>query len=88
MQRHVPTRTCIGCRMLFPKKQLLRIVRTPEGEVQLDLKGKVSGRGAYVCSAPCIEKAVSGKQLERALQVTLQKEDKLRLEKEIHEQVP
>lgn len=67
-QKHVPIRTCIGCRTAQPKKAMLRIVRTPEGEVLPDPTGKKSGRGAYICcSQQCLEAALSGKKLERAL---------------------
>ncbi|BAS27535.1 RNase P modulator RnpM [Limnochorda pilosa] len=67
-QRHVPERTCVGCRTTRPKRELVRVVRTPEGAVELDPTGKRSGRGAYLCrNMECLEKAVRGKGLERAL---------------------
>jgi predicted RNA-binding protein YlxR (DUF448 family) len=60
--RKAPQRSCISCRKVFDKKDLLRIVRTPEGEVVVDPSGKMSGRGAYICSDPeCIKKQLSGK---------------------------
>lgn len=60
--RKTPKRSCISCRQVFEKKDLLRIVRTPEGEVVVDPSGKMSGRGAYICSSPeCISKQLSGK---------------------------
>lgn len=66
--RRVPTRTCVGCRQVRPKRALVRVVRTPQGEVQVDPTGKRAGRGAYVCpSEACLEKAFRGRQLERAL---------------------
>jgi len=61
-------RQCLGCREMREKKELLRVVRTPEGTVALDFRGKLPGRGAYVCrSAECLEKAVRTRALERAL---------------------
>lgn len=71
-KRKIPQRTCIGCRTVRPKRDLVRIVRTPEGEVLLDSTGKRSGRGAYVCpDESCVEQAFRKKQLERALEVTI-----------------
>lgn len=68
-RRKEPERTCIGCRSVRPKRQLVRVVRTPEGEVTVDFTGKRSGRGAYVCpDETCLNAAVTGKRLERALQ--------------------
>jgi len=64
-----PTRTCLGCGGAFDKKSLVRIVRTPEGEVLVDPTGKRSGRGAYVCrDKACLEKAIKGKRLQRSLE--------------------
>lgn len=66
--RHVPTRMCVGCQEMKPKREMLRVVRTPEGEVLLDPTGKKSGRGAYVCpQAVCLDQAVKSRRLERAL---------------------
>ena len=67
--RKIPQRMCVGCREKRDKKDLLRVVRTPEGEILLDGRGKVSGRGAYVCSdVACLKKARKSKALERALE--------------------
>lgn len=75
MPKKIPMRMCVGCREMFPKKQLLRVVRTPEGEVVIDLTGKKSGRGAYVCQdAECLKKAIRHRQLERALETRLGEE--------------
>ncbi len=64
-----PQRKCLGCGLMKDKKSLLRVVRSPEGEINLDLTGKANGRGAYVCpAAECIKKAVKSKALERALE--------------------
>ena len=65
-------RMCFGCREMKEKKELIRVVRSPEGEVSLDPGGKKSGRGAYVCrSAECLKRAIKQKQLERQLDVAL-----------------
>ena len=67
-----PQRTCLGCREVRNKNELVRIVRTPEGEVIVDAKGRANGRGAYICSnAECLRKAVRTKALERALKVEI-----------------
>ncbi|HOA34931.1 MAG TPA: YlxR family protein [Bacillota bacterium] len=68
-QRKIPMRICVGCRDKKPKRELLRLVRTPESEVQIDLSGKMSGRGAYICKQKaCLEKALKGKRLEKNLE--------------------
>ncbi len=70
--RKIPMRMCVGCREMKEKRQLIRIVRSPEGEVSLDPTGKKSGRGAYVCrSADCLKRAIKQKQLERQLETPL-----------------
>ena len=67
MQKRVPIRMCLGCRESFAKKELLRIVRTPDGDISLDLTGKKAGRGAYICrSTDCLAKAKKSRGLERA----------------------
>ena len=73
--RKIPMRMCVGCREMKEKKELIRVVRSPEGEVSLDPVGKKPGRGAYVCrSAECLKRAIRQKQLERQLDVTLPSE--------------
>ncbi len=70
--KKIPMRMCVGCREMKEKRELIRIVRTPEGEVALDAAGKRSGRGAYVCrQAECLRRAIRQKQLERQLEITL-----------------
>jgi len=70
--KKIPMRMCVGCREMKEKRELIRIVRTPEGDAVLDHTGKKSGRGAYVCrSADCLKRAVKQKQLERQLEITL-----------------
>lgn len=67
-QRKIPMRKCSGCAGHFPKGELLRMVRTPDGEIVLDEKGKVSGRGVYLChNATCLKKARKTRRLEVAL---------------------
>lgn len=69
-RRHVPQRTCIGCRNPRDKRELLRIVRSPEGEIAFDPTGKRSGRGAYVCrDEACLERALQARTLGAALKV-------------------
>lgn len=75
--KKISQRTCIGCGETHNKKEMVRIVRSPEGEVSLDRSGKKPGRGAYVCPNPaCIEKAFQSKSLEKALQVKVPPETK------------
>ena len=75
MQKKIPMRQCLGCREMKPKKELIRVVRSPEGEIRLDFKGKANGRGAYVCPDPgCLKKAVKAKALERAFSCQIPQE--------------
>ena len=75
MQKKTPMRQCLGCREMKPKRELIRVVRSPEGEVSLDFKGKKPGRGAYVCPSPeCLKKATKSKALERALSAEIPEE--------------
>ena len=68
-------RMCVACREMKPKKELIRVVRTPEGEVVADLTGRKNGRGAYLCrSEACLSKAVKTRALERALEQPLSEE--------------
>ena len=70
--KKVPQRKCVGCETLKDKKALIRIVRSPEGEISLDKTGKKAGRGAYVCpDKECMTKAVKGKRLDKALDKTI-----------------
>lgn len=72
MQRKIPMRQCMGCRERKPKKELIRVVRSPEGTVSLDFKGKAPGRGAYICPrSECLKKAILSKALDRNLEVTV-----------------
>jgi predicted RNA-binding protein YlxR (DUF448 family) len=68
-QRKAPERMCVSCRTMRPKKDLIRVVRAPEGGVAVDPVGKKPGRGAYICAArACVEQAQKRKKLERALE--------------------
>jgi predicted RNA-binding protein YlxR (DUF448 family) len=75
MPKKIPMRQCLGCREMKPKRELVRVVRSPEGEVSLDFKGKKPGRGAYVCpQESCLKKAVKTRALDRALEVKIPEE--------------
>jgi predicted RNA-binding protein YlxR (DUF448 family) len=83
-QRKVPMRMCTGCGEMKPKKELVRIVKSAEGEISLDKTGKKSGRGAYVCKNPqCLLKARKAKRLEKAFSCALPDEVYSKLEKEL-----
>ena len=83
-QKKVPVRRCVGCNAQKPKRELVRIVRSPEGEVGVDLTGKKSGRGAYLCpSAACLAKARKAKRLEHAFGVSVPDDVYDRLTEEI-----
>ena len=70
--KKIPMRMCVGCREMKPKRELIRVVRSPEGEVSMDPVGKKPGRGAYVCRNPeCLKRAIKQRQLERQLEVQL-----------------
>jgi uncharacterized protein len=70
--RKVPLRKCVGCQEMFPKRELLRVVLTPEGTLTVDSKGKMNGRGAYLCgNLDCFRLARKRKALERALKVSI-----------------
>ncbi|OPY59081.1 MAG: hypothetical protein A4E55_00450 [Pelotomaculum sp. PtaU1.Bin035] len=67
--KKIPQRMCVGCQEMKPKKQLIRVVRTPDEIIEIDSTGKRSGRGAYICpEKECFKKALKGKRLEKALQ--------------------
>lgn len=79
-QKHIPLRTCVQCREVRPKRELVRIVRTPQGTIEIDARGKAAGRGAYLCrNRACWEKAIPQKRLDHALKAPLSPEDKNRL---------
>ena len=83
-QKKIPMRRCIGCSAQRPKRELVRVVRSPEGEISIDLRGKAPGRGAYLCpSAACLAKARKAKRLERPVEVPIPGEIYDRLTEEI-----
>jgi hypothetical protein len=80
-QKHIPLRTCISCRETKSKRELLRVVRTPDGHVQVDASGKKSGRGAYLCARlSCWENAIKRKRIEDELEITVSPEDRVGLD--------
>ena len=84
MQKKIPQRQCMGCRERRPKRDIIRIVRTPEGVVSLDFGGKMNGRGAYICpETECLKKVQKSKALERSLEVPIPDEVFERLAKEM-----
>jgi len=73
--KKIPMRMCVGCREMKPKRELIRVVRAPDGGVSMDPVGKKPGRGAYVCrQEACLMRAIKQKQLERQLEVVLSEE--------------
>ena len=82
--RKIPTRRCTGCGEHFPKNTLIRVLRTPEGEVILDLTGKKSGRGAYICkNAQCLKKARKSRRIETSLECLISPEIYEKMEEEL-----
>lgn len=81
--KKVPMRTCCGCRGSFPKKELIRIVKTPENTVAVDVTGKMNGRGTYICkNAECLEKARRSGSISRSLDIQISPEIYERLKEE------
>lgn len=81
MKRHVPERTCVACRRQRPKREMVRIVRTPDGGIVIDRTGKLSGRGAYLCrELSCWEAGLRRESLARALKTTLSASERAALE--------
>lgn len=77
-------RRCTGCNEQKPKKELVRVVKTPDGEILLDLTGKASGRGAYICNnAECLKKARKSKRIDRTFEMTIPDEVYKQMEEEI-----
>ena len=82
--RKTPERRCTGCGEHFAKNELIRVLRTPEGEIVIDFTGKKSGRGAYICKKlDCFKKARQKKRLEASLEVKIPDEVYARLEEEL-----
>ncbi|MBQ9782966.1 MAG: YlxR family protein [Clostridia bacterium] len=84
--KKIPQRQCLGCNEHKPKRELLRVVRSPEGEISLDFTGKKSGRGAYICqSVRCLKKARKSRRIDRSLECTVPEEVYDRMEQELTE---
>lgn len=84
VNKKIPLRKCTGCGEMKSKKELIRIIKTPENEITVDATGKKNGRGAYICnSVQCLEKAAKTKALERSLKAAIPKEIYVELEKEL-----
>ena len=84
MQKKIPMRQCTGCREMKSKKEMIRVLKTPENEIVLDATGRKNGRGAYVClSQECLEKAVKSRGLERSLKMAVPAEVYEDLKKEL-----
>lgn len=82
--KKIPQRQCVGCREMKNKKDLIRVVKSPEGQISLDFGGKKPGRGAYVCrDVACLKRARKSRALERALEVAIPPEVYDALEKEL-----
>ena len=85
-EKKLPLRQCIGCNEMKSKKEMIRIIRTPEGEIVLDATGRKNGRGAYICpTRECLKKAIKGKGLERSFKMPIPAEVYETLEKEMEE---
>ena len=84
MQKKIPMRKCVGCNEMKEKKELIRVLKTPEDEIILDTTGRANGRGAYICNNPeCLKKAIKNKGLERSLKSHIPAEVSERLQKEL-----
>jgi predicted RNA-binding protein YlxR (DUF448 family) len=82
--KKIPERRCTGCGEHFPKSTLIRVLRTPEGEIVLDTTGKRSGRGAYICkNSSCLKKARKARRLESSLECHIPDEVYDKLEEEL-----
>lgn len=87
MPKKIPMRQCLGCREMKPKRELIRVVRSPEGELSLDFKGKKPGRGAYLCPDPaCLARARKARALERAFDTAVPDEVYEGLEAQMEEE--
>ena len=86
MQKKIPQRQCMGCRERKEKREMIRVVRSPEGQISLDFRGKAPGRGAYICPRmECLKRAIKAKSLERSLDTAIPEDIYARLEQEMEE---
>ena len=84
MQKKIPMRKCVGCNEMKEKKELIRVLKTPEDEIILDTTGRANGRGAYICNNPeCLKKAIKNRGLERSLKSHIPAGVSDRLQKEL-----
>jgi predicted RNA-binding protein YlxR (DUF448 family) len=84
MQKKIPMRQCLGCRQMKPKRELIRVVRSPAGEISLDFRGKKPGRGAYLCpDMECLRRATKSRALERAFETAIPEDVYLALQGEM-----
>ena len=84
MPKKIPTRQCIGCREMMAKKEMIRVIKTPEDQIELDVSGKKNGRGAYICfKKECLVMALKNKGLERSLKTKIPQEIYNELEEEL-----
>ena len=84
--KKIPLRQCIGCGEMKSKKEMIRVIKTAEGEILLDATGRKNGRGAYLCpSMECFKKAVKGRGLERSFKMAIPREVYETMEKEMEE---
>lgn len=85
--KKIPMRMCLGCNEMKPKKELIRVVKSPEGDISLDLIGKKPGRGAYICADPqCLNKARKARRFEKNFSCRISDEVYDAMEKELNEQ--
>ena len=85
MQKKIPMRKCVGCGEMNEKKEMIRILKTPEDEIILDTTGRANGRGAYICnSADCLAKAIRNNGLERSLKSQIPEDVSARLKEELN----
>ena len=84
--KKIPLRKCTGCGEMKPKKELVRVIKTVDDEILMDLTGKMNGRGAYVCrDEECLKKAIKTKAIERSLGISVSEEVYEQLKKELGE---
>ncbi len=85
-KRKIPMRMCVGCGEMKPKKELIRVVKTAQGEIFIDLHGKANGRGAYICkSEDCLNRAIKAKRLERTFETQISNDVYETLKKDLNQ---
>lgn len=85
--KKVPMRKCIACNQSMPKKELLRIVKYNDNSIKFDLTGKLNGRGLYVCSIECLNKAIKTKRINKLLEIDVLEEDIIKVKQDISDYV-